>query len=467
MIHTNSQFLLIALTLVCAPCIAGEKSAPPEFTQQQDTSNETGRTNQADDSASLALANAPPAERRTITEFSADTAWPRRAIAAMRLQRYSCDVSASMLVTMLSDSNWRVRCFAIHCLAVRNQPQQESWFASESEPRVVRTLLRSGYRFSDERLLRGVEQSAHSSSLDDRLLAIEIAVASRNPDAIKLIDGSLSAVINRMTRAEAGAFSPRLATLTGAPDYRRPYLWQRWNLKFAKRTDLLEVSARRAPSLAADQFIALRDYLSTVRQRKLDLAILLDCTDSMHGQLAQVQGGLNELMLFLADVQSQARVAIVAYRDRREDFETRAIDFSTDIASVREQLWQLSTEGGGDSPEAVHPAMKLALDGLSWDTHNEKIMIIIGDAPPHVGLGTPCEQLAASANETGRLITHTVQADGKPVKHFPEIAKSGGGRCVTLQDQDSLIIQIAGLTMAEQFENEMREFFQLYLDLCR
>jgi Mg-chelatase subunit ChlD len=432
-------------------------------------------TDVSDPVQECALKDATAAEKQTLAQFVVDSSWPRRAIAAMRLERYSCDDSAQMLEKLLGDANWRVRCFAIRSLAARGLQQSETWCAAESEARVVRTLLRYGYAFDHERLTRGIEQHANSSSLSDKLLALEIAVASGDAERVKQAEEWLGTIINRMSRAEAGTFSPRLATLTGAPDYRRPYLWQRWLLKFGKRTDLLQQAQRlrerpAQSSLAAlddDRFASLRDYINAMREKKLDLAILLDCTDSMYSELAEVQGGLDALMLFLGDMQSEVRVGVVAYRDRREKFETLAMDFSSDIASVREKLWKLSTEGGGDSPEAVHPAMQAALKDLSWNREHEKVLILIGDGPPHVGLGSACEAMAANANEQGKLVTHTVQTSGKPVKHFDEIAKAGGGRCVTLEETDSLLIEIAGLTMAERFEREMREFFERYLELCR
>ncbi len=465
-IRRDCRVLIASAAFACAPAAAIETAcATPQDIAGGAASPQRDR----------ALKDVPAAEREALAQFAASDSWPRRAVAAVRLQRYRCDESRAMLLRLLGDVNWRVRCFAVRSLACRGERQGKAWFVGEAEPRVVRALLRHGYSFDAERLTEGIERYERSAKLDDKLLALEIAVASGDAERMKQVEGVLSTIINRMSRGEAGAFSPRLARITGAPDYRRAYLWQRWLLKFGRRTDLLEVAAAQhgpppvslLSTLSDEQFIALRDYLTALRTRRLDLAILLDCTDSMYSELAQVQGGLDELMLFLGDLQSAVRVAIVAYRDRREKFETQAMDFSTDITHVREQLWKLTTEGGGDSPEAVHPAMQLALSALTWNREHEKVMILLGDGPPHVGLGGACEAMAQRASANGELVTHTVQADGKPVKHFAEIAAAGGGRCVTLDEQDSLLLEIAGLTMAEQYEEPMREFFELYLELCR
>ena len=94
--------------------------------------------------------------------------------------------------------------------------------------------------------------------------------------------------------------------------------------------------------------------------------------------------------------------------------------------------------------------------------------MLIGDAPPHVGLGAPCIEMAARASRNG-LTTHVIEADTRHVKHFAEIAEAGRGRCVSMPagGDVSLIAEIAGLTLGERFETAMREFFQTYLALCR
>ena len=97
-------------------------------------------------------------------------------------------------------------------------------------------------------------------------------------------------------------------------------------------------------------------------------------------------------------------------------------------------------------------------------------MVIIGDAPPHVGEGGKCEELAKSAAAKGMRI-YTIQAhaaeNAKDVKWFPEISLAGGGRSVRLGDEDSLIAEIAQLTLGDRFHDELGEFFTVYRALCR
>ncbi|MHC4948223.1 MAG: vWA domain-containing protein, partial [Planctomycetota bacterium] len=221
--------------------------------------------------------------------------------------------------------------------------------------------------------------------------------------------------------------------------------------------------------LDAEAFSDLEQYIEKLATRRLDLAICLDCTASMWGELAAAQGGIDDLMLFLRDVVGRVRIGLVAYRDRRDDFETKGWSFTDDVAEARGRLWQLTAEGGGDSPEAVFPALRMALAQLDWSPEHTKVLVLVGDAPPHVGFGAQCVDLVRQAAARGGLTTHVIQCvkDDRAVPHFPEIAEAGGGRCLNLDDDDALVAEIAGLTLGGAFEDEFRAFFDIYLELCR
>jgi hypothetical protein len=381
-----------------------------------------------------------------------------------------------MLIKLLHDTDWQVRVFAIHALARRGVEAGEDWFADEHEPRVIRTALRCRYVIDLERLGRGVRFLARSETLDNKLLAGEIAAASGDEELIDIAREEVRRVILRMSRDESGTFGPRLARLLDEPDRRRRDRWQRWLLKngrlalhpgFYVSEDRDEKPPPSAiAQLSPERFADLEEYITKLHDRHVDLAICLDCTASMSGELTAAQGGIDDLMLFVGDVVRSLRIAIVAYRDRRERFETMGWDFTSAVDTARRRLWQLSAEGGGDRREMVYEALDGAYRKLSWNPEHTKILILIGDAPPHVGYGAHCVKLARTGAEHG-FTTHTIQAEGENVEHFAEIANAGGGRCVTLETDDALIAEIAGLTLGEQFEVEFRDFFNLYLDLRR
>jgi hypothetical protein len=424
------------------------------------------------------LADAPQPERDAVNRLLNGTSWARRAVAAVRLERFGCEASRQMLVKCLGDPAWQVRVFAIRSLARRGEVIDAAALADEQEPRVVRAALRYRTPIDPQRVARGARFLARSSDLDDKMLAAELAAAVPNDDDMRdLAIEQTRQVILKMDRAEAGVLSPRLQTLTGQRGIRRHYQWQEWLMKKGRRFEVrpayaLDEGAGRQPlsmlaELDSEQFVGVEAYMTALGRQELDLAVLIDCTASMFGEISAAQGGLDELMVFAGDLVSSIRLAVVGYRDRRDEFETKAWDFTGDIEAARKQLWTLTADGGGDHPEAVYPALKLAFTQLTWRPESTKVLILVGDAPPHIGLGKGSIDLARQAHEDSQVTTHTIQAEGKPVEHFDTIAEAGGGRCVSLEDDDLLVAEITGLTLGDRYQKEFQEFFQAYLALCR
>lgn len=397
----------------------------------------------------------------------------------MRLDRYDDDESRTILTNLLKDPQWQVRCFAVRALGRLRAPINADFIANENNPRVIRTLLRYRYTVEADRLRTGVEQLAKSSDLADKMLAAEIGAASGDEILKDLAKESTRTVILRMKRTDAG-LSPRLATLTNVENPHRTHLWQQWLMKKGRSFELHgafafeENAPADAPGLLAtlepETFSDLEQYIKQLHEREIDLAIVIDCTASMFGELAQAQGDLDSMMLFISDIAKSLRVGIVAYRDHRDEFETRWWNFTSDIKIAGKNLWSLSADGGGDGPELVYDGLKAAQSNLSWIRTNQLVLVLIGDAPPHVGTGQLCVDITRRAHDDVDLTTHVIQAideDDPPVKHFPEIAEAGGGQCVNVGDGDSLVAEITGLTLGKRFKDEMGEFFRTYLELCR
>lgn len=424
----------------------------------------------------ITLADSPNVERQTLTSLLRNEAWPKRALAAMRLERFDCDETKEELLKLIKDPAWQVRAFALRSLGRRGVELPADWMGDEAEPRVVRAGLRNRYSIEPERLGRGVRALSRSNDLEELMLAVELALPAHDEDLTRLANELVSKIIFRMGRTDAGTLSPRLAAITGQPDMRRHYLWQQWYRKAGRAEPLKAAYAvpelrMRSPrsllaEIDAERFAALERYIGELGTRRVDLALCMDCTASMWAELADAQGSMDDLMLFAGDVAKGLRVGLVAYRDRREDFEVKFWDFTASVPEARTRLWSLTAEGGGDYRESVSKAMRAAFTQLTWDEKSIRRLIVIGDAPPHVGTGTHCVEYAKRAKEAG-VITDCIQASKEPVEFFEEIAKAGDGKAVTLDEDASLVAEITGLSLGDKFEDEMREFFLVYLELCR
>ena len=81
------------------------------------------------------------------------------------------------------------------------------------------------------------------------------------------------------------------------------------------------------------------------------------------------------------------RFGIVSYRDhppQDRTYVTRVYDFTGKIKDVHSEISRLRPSEGGDTPEAVADGLFDARTKLSWDKEAYKVLLLVGDAPPHM-----------------------------------------------------------------------------------
>ena len=83
------------------------------------------------------------------------------------------------------------------------------------------------------------------------------------------------------------------------------------------------------------------------------------------------------------------------------------------------------------------------------------------DDPPGRGRRTPERQIAPPKPPP------PVAAKERSYTWFPEIAEAGGGRAEILKAQDSLVAEIAELTIADRYRDEFADFFAAFRLLCK
>jgi hypothetical protein len=80
------------------------------------------------------------------------------------------------------------------------------------------------------------------------------------------------------------------------------------------------------------------------------------------------------------------RFGIVSYRDhppQDHTYVTRIFDFTEKIKAVYKEISALNPSEGGDIPEAVADGLYDARTKLSWQKESYKVLLLVGDAPPH------------------------------------------------------------------------------------
>jgi Mg-chelatase subunit ChlD len=181
----------------------------------------------------------------------------------------------------------------------------------------------------------------------------------------------------------------------------------------------------------------------------IDVAFCLDTTGSMSGL---IEGAKQKIWTIVNTVNSAQprpvlRIALVAYRDRGDDYVTRKFDFTSDLETMYSHLRAFEAGGGGDTPEDVNRALSDAVNGLQWFQESSalKIVYLVGDAPPHMDYqeGYDYRSITKIASRRG-IIVNTVQCgnlDGTR-EIWQEIARMADGRYAAI-DQSGGMVAIA------------------------
>lgn len=118
----------------------------------------------------------------------------------------------------------------------------------------------------------------------------------------------------------------------------------------------------------------------------LDVLFLLDATGSMADEIARLKETLASIASQISDLPQQPalRTALVAYRDRGDEYITRVHDFDHDMQRFIQTIRGVQANGGGDYPESLNQALHEALNDTSWREDSVKLLFLLADAPPHL-----------------------------------------------------------------------------------
>lgn len=139
-------------------------------------------------------------------------------------------------------------------------------------------------------------------------------------------------------------------------------------------------------------------------QAGLDLAICIDSTGSMQPTIDALADALDEMVDILDGISPKMRLAIVQYKDYGDLGKAGAKvlqPFTKNIRAARKNLGELRADGGGDLPEAVLGGLTVTLDPkMNWQMDANKLVVVIGDAPPHPKEAQPAIDLVRAARES-------------------------------------------------------------------
>jgi hypothetical protein len=182
-----------------------------------------------------------------------------------------------------------------------------------------------------------------------------------------------------------------------------------------------------------------------------------------------------------------ARVGVVAFRDRGEDFVVRWSDLSFHASKIEAFVNSLTAEGGGDWEEGVRQGLEAAIDDLSWRKRAKRVIIIVGSSPPHKEDMDAIRALCQEFHDAGGVIS-TIDVTkvmheryetklhewlyGSPPKKisplppfyqqvrdsYATIAREGGGEMAALGSDEQLAEKILYFAFGSRWKSEVARY---------
>lgn len=209
---------------------------------------------------------------------------------------------------------------------------------------------------------------------------------------------------------------------------------------------------------------------SIKRLGDLDLCFMVDNTSSMGPYIETVKQKILEIIqtIRMKEMCSSLRVGLVRYRDHPPEdrtFVTKTFPFEENAEKIKNAVLEMQAEGGGDGPEAVVDAI-FEVNCLKWREKAAKIVIWMGDAPPH-GVepsgdsfkhGCPCKKdwkkESKKAYNKGILIYPVgcfpeISRYQKAIDVYKEVANITKGTFIPLEKAQLLVSLITGVAESE------------------
>lgn len=240
----------------------------------------------------------------------------------------------------------------------------------------------------------------------------------------------------------------------------------------------------------------------------LEVVICIDSTGSMQSTISATARAIDDIVSLLEAIAPDFRLGLVHYRELGDLKNGAAIlsTLSKRADNVRDRLKSMKADGGGDFPERVERGLERALDvgKMKWRRESAKLILVVGDAPPHENTVVDCIRAVKAAYErpfdTAATKIRATLRDGKsraaPTRPFVTaclgvgttgvnaetratfrlIADAGGGAYAELltnnpeagkSASDAIVAQVLKLSFGAQYEEHMDAFVEIFLDYQR
>ena len=222
---------------------------------------------------------------------------------------------------------------------------------------------------------------------------------------------------------------------------------------------------------------SFNDYVGLLRRRGLDVVFVLDATGSMEWIIEETKAKMTRMMHFIKRLVPIARVGIVVYRDTKSEFSsflTKAHPLTIEVKKLQLFLNGIEAKEGGDLEEAVEEGLRVAVKEMQWRNNAKKLIILVGDAPPHKQDVPIAYKVVQEFRDRGGFVsaidaTHEANdqklgdSEGTSIMNeFKRIAEIGHGEATSLALEEKVIKHLLIQVFGSRWEENLLEYIRYF-----
>ena len=229
------------------------------------------------------------------------------------------------------------------------------------------------------------------------------------------------------------------------------------------------------------------DFVGLLEKVGFDVVFVIDATDSMDFVIDAVKAQLANLVETIRKLVPNARVGLVLYKDKGEDFLVRKSDLTFHLEKLRSFINNIQAGGGGDYEEGLMDGVKVATQQMNWRKYAHRVIVLVPSSPAHANEAQQAMEYVRGFHANGGIIHVLDLADimhrnyevefhtrmyGKPpdeISPMPQflkelqayngsLAKLGGGELLPITQGDRITEQLMIAAFGPKWRKEVEKF---------
>jgi hypothetical protein len=229
------------------------------------------------------------------------------------------------------------------------------------------------------------------------------------------------------------------------------------------------------------------DFVGLLEKMGFDVVFVIDASNSMDFVIESVKAQLANLVEAIRKLVPNARVGLVLYKDKGEDFLVRKSDLTFHLEKLRSFIKNIQAGGGGDYEEGVMDGLKVATLQMNWRKYARRVIVLVPSSPAHANEAQQAIEYVRGFHANGGIVHVLDLADvmhhnyevefhtkmyGRPpdqISPMPQFLKElqgynhslasvGGGELLPIAQGDRITEQLMIAAFGPKWRKEVEKF---------